>query len=770
MERTRNISAFLLQKKWRDTPRGIELELWAASPEGPLHVIVTGQEAVMFVEAGVSARASRRQQVQLRSLTGKPVEALYFHRQRDLVDERQRLRANGIQPAEADVKPVERFLMERFITGGLLVSGPAIQRDGVLEFRNPRLSMGENHPSLSMLSLDIETDGFDGPLLSIAGATRQESRAFIVQGEARCSPESSPEHVSFHRDEKSTLLEFLAWVRDVDPDLLVGWNVVDFDFEYLCKLAQRLSVPFRLGRGGRIAEFLPARSNRQPNAAFVPGRVVLDGIATLRSATIQFESFALDDVAQEMLGRGKKIASTEDSVEEIRRMAREDPLALARYNLEDCVLVLDIFERARLSEFAIERQRLTGLSLDRQGGSVAAFEQLYLPRLHRAGFVAPSVGDREGLSGSPGGYVMDSQPGLFRNVIVLDFKSLYPSIIRTFLVDPLGLAQPGEEPVPGYDGATFSREEHILPELIRALWEARDQAKREKNAALSQAIKIMMNSFYGVLGTPGCRFFDHRLVSSITKRGHEIIQRSRAYIEGRGMQVIYGDTDSVFVILDQQIAPKECDRIGLELADELTAHFRQELAEFPGVESHLELEYETHYRRFLMPTIRGSEEGTKKRYAGAVFNQDEEMQVVFKGLEAVRTDWTPLARQFQRELFRRVFADEAYEEFVRDTADALLAGKLDDQLVYRKRLRRELKDYVKNVPPHVQAARKLGKSTRRIEYVMTLAGPEPVSDVRSPLDYQHYLERQLAPAAESLLHFLDKSFAQLSGRQLDLFE
>src|SRR5690606_20821736 len=188
--------------------------------------------------------------------------------------------------------------------------------------------------------------------------------------------------------------------------------------------------------------------------------------------------------------------------------------SLAHYNLEDCRLVWDIFERARLVDFVVERQRLTGLSLDRLGGSVAAFDQLYLPRLHRSGFVAPSVGDVEGQHGSPGGYVMDSIPGLYRNVLVLDFKSLYPSIIRTYLVDPLGLAQPGDDPVRGFDGAEFARDGHILPELIRALWEARDRAKKDDNVALSQAIKIMMNSFYGVLGTPGCRFFDHRLVSS----------------------------------------------------------------------------------------------------------------------------------------------------------------------------------------------------------------------------------------------------------------
>ena len=84
---------------------------------------------------------------------------------------------------------------------------------------------------------------------------------------------------------------------------------------------------------------------------------------------------------------------------------------------------------------------MTGLLMDRMGGSVAAFEYMYLPRLHRAGWVAPDIGDGYSAEKSPGGYVMDSRPGLFEHVLVLDFRSLYPSIIRTFRIDPLGLIQ-----------------------------------------------------------------------------------------------------------------------------------------------------------------------------------------------------------------------------------------------------------------------------------------------------------------------------------------
>jgi DNA polymerase-2 len=194
-----------------------------------------------------------------------------------------------------------------------------------------------------------------------------------------------------------------------------------------------------------------------------------------------------------------------------------------------------------------------------------------------------------------------------------------------------------------------------------------------------------------------------------------------------------------------------------------------------GIDSVLELEFETHFKRFLMPTVRGSEKGSKKRYAGVV-ERNGEPTLVFKGLENVRTDWTPLARKFQKELYSRVFAGEAFEDYVRELVEAVEAGQRDDELIYRKRLRRRLDEYQRNIPPHVQAARLQAARDHPapargdwVEYVITMQGPEPAIDHRAPLDYAHYIERQLAPVADGILHFLSTSFADVSGRQGSLF-
>ncbi|MCB1733002.1 MAG: DNA polymerase II, partial [Halieaceae bacterium] len=381
-----------------------------------------------------------------------------------------------------------------------------------------------------------------------------------------------------------------------------------------------------------------------------------------------------ENVARELLGEGKLLTGSGRG-EQIGELFREDKTALADYNLKDCELVSQIFAATSMLDFAVARTVMTGLNIDRMGGSVASFDNLYLPRLHRAGYVAPNASPDH--TGSPGGFVLDSIPGLYDHVLVLDFKSLYPSIIRTFCIDPLGLALGvgGElaeaDTVPGFLGARFARQGHILPQLIQQLWQQRDAARRAGDAPLSQAIKIIMNSFYGVLGTPGCRFFDARLASSITRRGHEILTRTRDQIELAGHRVIYGDTDSVFVWIHEADNDARAVAAGQQLQADLNSWWREVVrAEF-GLESVLELEFETHFKRFLMPTIRGSDKGSKKRYAGVVAGRDGD-RLVFKGLENVRTDWTRLAREFQEELYRRVFMEEPFEDYVRQlTAEVL---------------------------------------------------------------------------------------------------
>ena len=587
--------------------------------------------------------------------------------------------------------------------------------------------------------------------------------------------------------------------------MIIGWNFIQFDMDFIQRKCDELNIPFILGRNQQEVSWRHDQSRITRSYVHVPGRCIIDGIEMLRQAQYHFESFALDNVAEELLGRKKLLSggfSHKDYNHEIEYLFDHDKPALAAYNLEDCVLVLDIFEKTELMDFAIQRSSLTGLLLDRMGGSVASFENLYLPLLHRSGYVAPNYGEGYSDIKSPGGFVMDSRPGLYDSILVLDFKSLYPSIMRTFKIDPMGLIEGLKKiecGIEGFNGGYFDREKHCLPDLITMLGEQRDQAKKEKNHHLAQAIKIIMSSFYGVLGSDGCRFFDIRLSSSITQRSHEIIQRSAQWIQTQGYEVIYGDTDSVFVWLKEKKNQQQADKIGKRLSVDLNRWWKQTIQQEHQLDSQLEIEYETHYQRFFMPSIRGAETGSKKRYAGTVHSISknnegvavEKIETVFKGLEAVRSDWTPFARQFQKELFQRIFSEQKFQQWMKDEIAELMQGKKDSLLIYRKRLRQPLSEYQRNIPPHAKAAAALELWRKQqglpalyqdrggwIQYLMTTSGPQPLEVYKSSLgglkgglqiDYQHYFEKQIAPVCDGLLALYDTSFAEICGQQMSLF-
>ncbi len=778
---------FLLTRHWRDTPGGTEVEFWLATDNGPLRIVLPPQESVAFIPAAQvemarrllsSEKQWRLTPLELRDFHRQPVFGLYCRAHRQLMRLEKLLREGGVTLYEADVRPPERFLMERFITAPVWVDGEP-QGDALI---NARLKPNPHYrPPLKWVSLDIETSRH-GELYCI-GLEGCGQRTVYMLGPENGSAQGLDFDLVYVSSRPQLLEKLNAWFATHDPDVIIGWNVVQFDLRVLQKSAERYRVPLALGRHGSELEW---REHGFKNGVFfaqATGRLIIDGIEALKSAFWNFSSFSLEAVSQELLGEGKAIDNPWDRMDEIDRRFAENKPALATYNLKDCELVTRIFHKTEIMPFLLERATVNGLPVDRHGGSVAAFSHLYFPRMHRAGFVAPNLGDVPPQA-SPGGYVMDSRPGLYDSVLVLDYKSLYPSIIRTFLIDPVGLVEGMAQPEPAYStegflGAWFSREKHCLPEIVGQIWHGRDDAKRQGNKPLSQALKIIMNAFYGVLGTSACRFFDPRLASSITMRGHQIMRQTKALIEEQGFDVIYGDTDSTFVWLKKAHSEEEAARIGKSLVEHVNAWWAAHLQN-ERLESALELEFETHFCRFLMPTIRGTDQGSKKRYAGLIQEGDNQ-RMVFKGLETVRTDWTPLAQQFQQTLYLRVFRNEPYQDYVRETIASLMAGELDEQLVYRKRLRRALGEYERNVPPHVRAARladeenvKRGRPAQyqnrgTIKYVWTTSGPEPVDYQRSPLDYDHYLSKQLQPVADGILPFIDDDFATLLTGQLGLF-
>ena len=779
------VQAFLLTSHLLRRGDGQSVAHWASSEAGPLLLEHRGQGGEFFVEGDVpfTSPLADRRGTKLKNFAGKRVDALRFKNAQDLASVRDGLAARGARTYESDVRTPERFLMERFING----SATVVPREGEraaagATLTDPELRPSSWRPNLSVLSLDIETGG-DGSLYSAAfhqtdmRGTGGEKRLVLMVGD----PGESGDGLVLVETERELLSSIVETFASWDPDCVVGWHVIGFDLAFLHRKFLAHGVPFSIGRGGGE---LRLSSKGSKVFASLPGRVVVDGPSALRAAFHRFEDFKLETVARELLGRGKDIAEAgAGKVAEIERRFREDKRLLAKYNLLDCELVTEIFRKTRLMDLLVTKSQVSGLLIDKLGFSVAAFDHFLLPRLHQRGFVASNVTESRGEDPSPGGHVFEPIAGIHENVVALDFKSLYPSIIRTFHIDPFSLMMAARPGAPAKDrvetpaGPSFSRRHHLLPEHLESLTEMRAKAAREGDAPLATAIKILMNSFYGVMGSKACRFHHAHLPLAIAGTGRWLLQEGRRRIEDTGREVIYGDTDSLFVRLSGPGADDPEATAGA-IAEDVNAHLAGLLAERFRVESKCAIEFEGHYRKIFFPPSRAGGGAAKKKYAALASDPAGGTRLKLSGMESVRGDWTRLARDFQRELFERLFGGEGYEDisrWIKSLIARLRARELDDSLVYRKRITKDIKEYTKSVPPHIRAARMLGPSDgpgapREVAYVHTTSGPVPVQRGPSDIDYQHYVDRQIGPLADGVLFVFDKSFKDVvEGRQLSLF-
>lgn len=711
----------------------------------------------LYVRASDASRAGvKLAETSLRTMDGEAVllaKAESFGSLRTLDRD---LQSRGVRTYEADVDPCRLYLRERGLRAGMTISGdyrpsPFLGR----VYEAPSLAPADADISLSVLSFDIETDPSLSRVLAI-------SLVLWGAGEGRDVEEV---HVAGHEpDAEAKLLGLFAErVRALDPDVLTGWNVIDFDFTVLMQRYAHYGKLPQLGRSREPDELREGKGFFNGSRMLIRGRQVLDALRLVRGLPGRFDDLRLGTVGQTLLGRGKTLVAEEwqSMPDLIETKYREDPRAFAEYCLEDARLVRDILLKERLIELSVSRSKLVGLPLERAWGSVAPFDNLYAIELAKRDIVSPTRGIDSGDDQlAPGGLVMEPKAGLYANILVFDFKSLYPSIMRTFNIDPLAHAiakiHPKMAAIVAPNGAAFAGERGILPAILDEFTASREAARRRGDEVGSYVYKILLNSFYGVLGTDSCRFASGALAGSITSFGHLILRWMRKHFEDQGFDVLYGDTDSLFVDarLAKDITVADAFTRAAELCARANSAMATHIKSTYGLTSHLELEFDTFYRRLLLPSARGGESSRAKSYAGLAADKAGET-VEIKGMEAVRGDWTEAAKQLQRDLltllFRDASASELEQRFHAEVRD-VLQGKRDHELIYRKSIRKPLKEYGSNAP-HVRAAALLPRPVRVVRYLITREGPQPLGFVTAPIDYEHYVEKQLVPIAEGLAAF-----------------
>jgi DNA polymerase-2 len=686
------------------------------------------------------------------------------------LEERKKLKAQYEQQKtrtfEIDIRPVDQFLMDKRIYGKVKFN-PS---------KPDQISASDSayYPHFSVVSFDIET-AKDGRLLSIAVHSKKrigfsdssdETKVFMLgSGES--------ESILFCPTEILLIKSFEKYILDFNPDIIIGWNVIGFDFKFIIERAKDLKIKFNLSRDQQNMQFF--QNKRGDWNIDIPGRVVIDGPWALKMNFFSFESFKLGEVAKEILGDQKDIDEDEvfDKWGEIERRFNEDKEALARYNLKDAELVTGIFEKTNLIDLLINRSMISGMLLEKVGGSTAAFDHFFLPEFHDHGYVATNVLDIEWEREAKGGFVLDPISGIHQDVIVLDFKSLYPTVIRTFLIDPLSRIESKMDPVVTPVGISFSKSMHILPNKISSLLDLRAKAKKDKNENLSMAIKILMNSFYGVMGSSGCRFYHSDLPDAITGSGQWILKTTILFLENSGYQILYGDTDSIFVKLNND---HEVFEQGAILVKKVNEYLTDKIAQDFKTDSHLEIQFDKYFKTLILTKMRGQESGAKKRYAGLrqkIVNGKVVDEMVLTGMEYVRSDWSLLARRFQYEVVRRIFYLEDIENYISSVINDLEKGKFNDELILSKRISKPIEEYVKNIPPHVRSLillyEKLGIRKKKAEFIMTKRGPIPKELPHDDIDFDYYIDKQLIPVVEGIIGLIDINIEQFRNKQLSLF-
>jgi len=796
----------LVQATGRGGQRGSRLALLGRLDDGrTFAAVIAPYRPFFFARASdASALSAAAEATSRRTMDGEEVVRVECETVADLRQTDRDLRARAIRTYEADLSPADAPLIERHVHGSLSITGtPSPGHHVDLVFMNPLIESADWDPELSVLSLDIETDPRTEEILAVSlvgvNPHGEATDEVLFSGPAVAHPQ-----VRSFENEAELLTSLVDRIAEIDPDIITGWNVIDFDFGVISRRLQHHRIAFAIARSAEPAQFLGATQdaggNRQNAAVSCQGRQVIDALRLVRYGPERFDDRKLGSVAQAVLGETKTVEA-ETSAEKIRTLLalyRDDPVSFCEYCRKDAELVLRILDSTGLLDLTIKRCRLIGIGLNRAWTSIPAFDFLYLEAMHDRGLVGPTLGvDRLPQGEVPGGAIIKPQPGLFANVLVFDFKSLYPSIIRTFGIDPVGYLDteegypegadpPAAEPdsITAPNGARFSRRESILPDLIDRFWENRDEAKRRGDDVASYVYKIIMNSFYGVLGASGCRFAGAPLAGAITGFGQYILHWAKDRFTEQGMRVLYGDTDSLFVLAEEEADPVQLLARGADLARSLNETLAAFVTNAYGVESRLELEFEKVYRRFYLPRIRhgagmpaGEVRGRAKGYAGLTVAADgSDADVEIKGMEAIRSDWTRAAAELQRELIDLVFADAGTDRVVghiREKIRALRDGALDDRLVYSRRLRKSIDSYTSSRPPHVQAASLLPPDEREgmIDYIITTGGPQPPSRRTSPIDHDHYLGRQIRPIAEPICEILGIQTGELfdPSQQLSLF-
>ena len=515
--------------------------------------------------------------------------------------------------------------------------------DEVMRIKSVRATSPFN-PNLKVLSFDIEN------LI--------DTREILVIGWALWNG-SVMETGAISKGEKEIIQDFVNLVKEKDPDIITGYNIDGYDLPLLQERAKVHNVKFELGR-----DFLPPR--RINNQYWrVHGRIISDTWWNVKKF-LHPKNETLNYVAKELLGEGKDNINRLKIGEEWKARKQE----VIDYCVKDARLTLEIFNKLRVLDRYMYMAVVAKLPLDdvTNGGTSNYVDSILIRQADRSGIGVPMTVYNRKDEAIEGGYVHTIGAGLYSNVVVLDFKSMYPSMIMKYNICFTTLSQNGSIVAP--NNIRFlgkDQREGLIPRILRELMAERDEVKKRMKSAsqderefldgVQGAIKILMNTFYGVLASSFYRFTNPEIGAAVTAYARMTITELIGKLEKEGNKVIYGDTDSVFI----ESGEKNLDD---------SIEFGSSIAERMSGELGISLEFEKIMDPFFS-------HGAKKRYAGKiVYPKEQGGEILIRGYEVRRTDSFGLQSQSLSRLFDLILDRDldGARAFSRDIVSRILSG------------------------------------------------------------------------------------------------
>lgn len=601
--------------------------------------------------------------------------------------------------------------------------------------------------------------------------------------------------VQFYESEEEMLEGFIEIINDFDPDMLTGFNCNNFDFPYILERMRQRNIKPLFGRCNTKSVF--DRKIGISHKISITGRFILDSFEVIKK-DFSLQRYGLDFVSRKLLN-SKKEDVKHSEIGTLWKGSDESYCKLIEYSRIDAVLAMDLVIKLKLLDKYLALSKVSGTLIQDtiEGGETTKIEHYLLREFNNEGYVMQcrpdqrTVMERDKMKKKElvGGYVIEPEKGLHKNVVVLDFASMYPSIIRTFNICPTTIVEKGGVKSPS--GAMFVTKDikqGIVPRILENLINQRkavkkvmkketDEEKKRVLYAKQWAIKILANAFYGYLGYSRAKTYNLGVANSITSYGRNIIAKTAEKIEKDfGYKIVYGDTDSVFVLVTENDLDIVAEK-ATTMANAITEHL-------PGV---MALEFEKAFKRFLPLS--------KKRYIGWCFTPVKngwEESMLMKGIETVRRDWCNLVGDTIKEIIDILLKKDDIKgalKCFRETIEKLNRGEISiNKLVITKTMTKSTKSYM-GMQPHIELVKKIRARSPedspgigdRIPYIITKGidilskrseDPNYAVEHGMQIDSQYYIENQLLPPMERIFSSLKISKSELlgNGKQLGLMD